>query len=149
MSLRKELERQGNKLFTNRSFLPIFILIVGIVVYFRNEIFPNTFIIELTKYMVFYEYFCILISLLGVFVRIYTVGYTPKRTSGRNTKKQVAESLNTTGIYSVVRHPLYLGNFLMYFGICLLTGHLWFTISFCLMFWIYYESNYVSQKNSF
>ncbi|MCF7814627.1 MAG: isoprenylcysteine carboxylmethyltransferase family protein [Candidatus Cloacimonetes bacterium] len=139
MCLRKELETQGNWLFSNRSYLPIIILAIGIVLYFRNEILPDNLNTEVTKFKFYYQYLCLFISLLGIFVRIYTVGYTPKRTSGRNTKKQVAQSLNKTGIYSLVRHPLYLGNFLIYFGICLLTGHLWFIITFCLLFWIYYE----------
>ena len=73
------------------------------------------------------------------FVRIYTVGHTPVGTSGRNTSEQVAESLNTTGIYSVVRHPLYLGNFLMWLGIALLTCNIGFIIAFILVYWIYYE----------
>ncbi len=47
--------------------------------------------------------------------------------------------MGMTGIYSIVRQPLSLFNFLIYFGICLLIGHLWFVITFCLLFWIYYE----------
>ncbi|MGC9453013.1 MAG: methyltransferase family protein, partial [Oceanipulchritudo sp.] len=49
-------------------------------------------------------------------------------TSGRNTKQQVAYSLNTTGFYSVVRNPLYLGNFFMYLGIALFTHHWWLVL---------------------
>ncbi|TFH19804.1 MAG: lipid A phosphate methyltransferase, partial [Bacteroidia bacterium] len=44
-----------------------------------------------------------------------------------------------TGIYSVVRHPLYLGNFFMWLGPAMLTGNLWFILVFCLFYWIYYE----------
>ena len=72
-------------------------------------------------------------------IRIYTVGHTPVGTSGRNTAGQVADSLNTTGIYSVVRHPLYLGNFLMWLGIALLTCNIGFVTAFILGYWIYYE----------
>src|SRR5690606_25761265 len=65
---------------------------------------------------------------------------TPKNTSGRNTHEgQVADTLNTTGIYSIVRHPLYLGNFLMWLGPALLTENLWFIIVFILSYWVYYE----------
>ena len=79
-------------------------------------------------------------SLVGLAIRIYTVGYTPKNTSGRNTAEgQVADTLNTTGIYSMVRNPLYLGNFFMWLGPALMTENIWFIISFILFYWIYYE----------
>jgi hypothetical protein len=92
-----------------------------------------------TRYEFHYELFCLLISLIGLGIRIYTVGHTPKNTSGRNVKKQVADSLNTTGIYSVVRHPLYLGNYFMWLGAAMLTGNIWFMLVFSLFYWIYYE----------
>jgi len=80
-----------------------------------------------------------LISLCGLAIRVYTVGHTPANTSGRNTAGQLAESLNTTGIYSLVRHPLYLGNFFMWLGVALLIANFWFVIAFVFAYWIYYE----------
>jgi isoprenylcysteine carboxyl methyltransferase (ICMT) family protein YpbQ len=82
---------------------------------------------------------CILVSLTGLAVRIYTVGHSPDNTSGRNTAEQVADTLNRTGIYSVVRHPLYVGNFIMWLGIALAVLNIWFVIIFILLYWIYYE----------
>jgi hypothetical protein len=67
------------------------------------------------------------------------VGYVPKNTSGRNTTIQRAHTLNTTGMYSIVRHPLYVGNFFMLFGIVLLPKVWWFILIMVLMFWLYYE----------
>ncbi len=64
---------------------------------------------------------------------------TPAGTSGRNVRSQQADSLNTTGIYSVVRHPLYLGNSLMYTGIALLTCNAGFVVVSILLLWLYYE----------
>lgn len=140
MALQEEFEQQGNWLFKYRSFLPLVVLSVGTALYLRTEIYPETFILEETPYEFYYEMFALIISLFGLFVRFYTVGYTPKNTSGRNTNQgQVADTLNTTGIYSIVRHPLYFGNFLMWFGVAMLTGHFWFIIAFVLFYWIYYE----------
>jgi hypothetical protein len=51
----------------------------------------------------------------------------------------VAEVLNTTGMYSVVRHPLYVGNFIMWLGISLFFHLWWFTLLIALIFWVYYE----------
>ncbi len=78
-------------------------------------------------------------SFLGLGVRILTIGHTPRKTSGRNTSKQVADKLNTTGIYSLVRHPLYLGNFIIWLGISLFAHLWWLTLICTLVFWVYYE----------
>jgi len=139
MSLQEELEQQGLWLFKYRSVLPIFILFVGTFFYLRTELYPETFFIQETPFESYYDYFCLLIGIFGLLIRIYTVGHTPKNTSGRNVAKQVAESLNTTGIYSIVRHPLYLGNFFMWLAPALMTGNIWFILFFCLSYWIYYE----------
>jgi steroid 5-alpha reductase family enzyme len=80
------------------------------------------------------------VGLSGLLVRIIAVGYSPANTSGRNTTEgQVADTVNTTGIYSTVRHPLYFGNFLMWLAIALVTKDLWFILAFTLAYWIYYE----------
>ncbi|MBD3725407.1 MAG: DUF1295 domain-containing protein [Flavobacteriaceae bacterium] len=140
MALQEEFELQGNWLFKYRSFLPLIILIIGTALYLRTEIYPETFILEETPYEIYYEMFALIISLIGLFIRVYTVGHTPKNTSGRNTKQgQVADTLNTTGMYSIVRHPLYVGNYLMWLGPAMLTGHFWFIIAFTLFYWVYYE----------
>jgi hypothetical protein len=52
---------------------------------------------------------------------------------------QVAESINTTGIYSTLRHPLYLGNYFMWLGVAALTHNLWFIVAFSFLYWLYYE----------
>jgi hypothetical protein len=80
------------------------------------------------------------LSFLGFIIRAWTIGTTPKGTSGRNTREgQVAESLNTGGIYSLLRHPLYLGNYFMWIGIVFFTFNIWFILLVSLAFWIYYE----------
>ena len=76
---------------------------------------------------------------MGQFVRILVAGYVPRDTSGRNTKAQKAEVLNTTGMYSLCRNPLYLGNFLMMLSPVLLLGNWLFALCFTLAFWLYYE----------
>jgi protein-S-isoprenylcysteine O-methyltransferase Ste14 len=66
-----------------------------------------------------WEVGCFLVALLGLSVRVLTVGTVPRGTSGRGTKKPGANVLNTTGMYSIVRHPLYLGNYFIALGISL------------------------------
>jgi protein-S-isoprenylcysteine O-methyltransferase Ste14 len=68
----------------------------------------------------FFEVGCLLLALAGELVRMMTIGFIARGTSGRNTTEQKAEVLNTTGAYSVVRNPLYLGNYLVLMGITVL-----------------------------
>jgi len=140
MALQEELESQGNWLFRYRSFLPILIVLVGWARYLRRVLHPDEFPLYVLEYDSIYLAVAMGVGLLGLAVRVYTVGYSPRNTSGRNTKVgQVADTLNQTGIYSIVRHPLYVGNFLMWLGPALVTADLWFIIAFCLLYWVYYE----------
>jgi len=139
MALQEEFENQGNWLFRYRGTLPLIFLSVGLFVYLRSKVIPGAFFLTDTNNEVIYNYFCLFVSLFGFGIRAHTVGYTPRNTSGRNVDGQLAESLNTKGIYSTVRHPLYLGNFFMWLGPVLLTGNFWFIIAFSLLYWVYYE----------
>ena len=138
MALQEELKVQGDYLFRHRSYLPIVILVVGMAVFAYSEYHR----IEVSDTWVskYYDYICLAVSLFGLFIRIVTVGRTPPNTSGRNTKGgQLADELNTTGIYSMLRHPLYLGNFFMWLGVAMLTQNAWFVVSFILFYAFYYE----------
>lgn len=139
MALTDQMERQGHWLFKYRSILPLLIFVLGLYIFIQNEINPSNWVVKQTAYENVYELGCLLVSLLGFFIRVYTVGYTPPNTSGRNTKRQVADVLNTRGIYSIMRNPLYVGNFFMWLGIAMLTGDAWFTVSFILLYFLYYE----------
>lgn len=139
MALQEELEMQGNWLFRRRSLLPLAILLAGVAAAFFTIQFRGMLFSFVFSHWHLYEYLCLAVGLAGTLVRCYTVGHTPVGTSGRNTQGQVADVLNTTGIYSTVRHPLYLGNFLMWLGIALLTCNVGFIAAFVLAYWLYYE----------
>jgi protein-S-isoprenylcysteine O-methyltransferase Ste14 len=137
MALQETFEKQGNWLFKNRGYMPFIIIVPGILWYsyllFNKQIFVNDWRLD-------FLFLCI--GFAGLAVRIFTVGFTPKGTSGRNTSEgQIAEQLNTSGIYSIVRHPLYLGNFLMWLApmLVLAAADVWFALFTCAFFWIYYE----------
>jgi protein-S-isoprenylcysteine O-methyltransferase Ste14 len=134
MALSHEFEKVGNWFFQWRSYLPLLLLIL-----FLLALKDFSHLTHQKNINRLWELFCLGISSLGLAVRIITVGYVPRGTSGRNTKKQVADNLNTTGMYSVVRHPLYVGNFLMWLGISLVFHLWWFTLLIALIFWVYYE----------
>lgn len=87
-----------------------------------------------------FEAFAVLVVALGCLGRILTVGFVPAGTSGRNTGEgQIAEVLNTTGAYSLVRNPLYLANSLIYIGIALFSQSLVVALILALVLVPYYE----------
>lgn len=134
MALIEEFDKQGNFLFRWRSYIPGLVLLFSIlylpfVPYFQASYESN----------LAWLFFCFSISLIGLFVRCFVIGYAPARTSGRNTKQQIADLVNQSGIYSLVRHPLYLGNFLMYLGPVLILRDIAVALVFILFFYVYYE----------
>lgn len=139
MALQEELEAQGNWLFKRRGMLPIIIIVIGLAVYLSNKYHSKSILLNDSQYENWYEVVCLFVSLIGLGIRVYTVGFTQINTSGRNTESQLADSVNTKGIYSMVRHPLYLGNFFMWLGLAMLTADFWFIVSFVLLYAIYYE----------
>lgn len=138
MALQEELKSQGDFLFRYRSNLPLVVLVLGVAVFVYQVYFKQLYFTGAEQQ--WYNLACLAVCFFGLFIRTITVGYTPKNTSGRNTAAgQVAEQVNTKGIYSTVRHPLYVGNFFMWFGISLITQAVWFNIAFILAYWVYYE----------
>ncbi|MDR0668307.1 MAG: isoprenylcysteine carboxylmethyltransferase family protein [Prevotellaceae bacterium] len=111
---------------------------IAVLIYSKTDS-SNFFYNKTAQEIAWYNAACILICLIGLAIRVYTVGHTPANTSGRNTTKQVADNVNQTGIYSIVRHPLYVGNFVMWLGIALAVYNFWFVLTFALVYWIYYE----------
>lgn len=138
MALLHSFEKSGNWLFRHRGIVPVFVFALCSPVLLLSSTFLRLTWHSTTSQIILA---CIatFVSLLGIIVRAYTIGTTPRGTSGRNTDKQVAEQLNTKGIYSIVRHPLYLGNYLMWLGLLIFIGDLPFLVCVSLVYWLYYE----------
>jgi protein-S-isoprenylcysteine O-methyltransferase Ste14 len=132
--LTEEFRKTGDWLFRWRSYLPLLLLVLAIPAIRYSAAGAG-----LPPWSTAWDLLALLVAFLGLGVRILTVGHVPAGTSGRNTLNQVASSLNVTGMYAVVRHPIYLGNFLMWLGISLLPRCWWFTVITVLSFWLYYE----------
>ncbi len=141
MTLRNQLEHNGSWLFRHRSYLPI----VAIPV-FLAYLPAFTYLGSSPKINEFWQFFCLLISFSGLAIRIITVGRAPIGTSGRNTREQVANTLNTSGIYSTVRHPLYLGNYLIFLGMALWPHAWWLAALTSALFALYYERIMLAEE---
>lgn len=136
MALVHSLEKNGNKLFKYRGQIPVVLFLMAIPVIFFTDV---SCVME--NQTLYYSLLgsAVLLSLAGQIIRAIAIGTSNKNTSGRNTQEQVAEALNTKGIYSTVRHPLYLGNYFMWIGIVVFTFNVYFVIIVSLLFWLYYE----------
>jgi protein-S-isoprenylcysteine O-methyltransferase Ste14 len=64
----------------------------------------------------------IAVASLGAVIRIFTSGWAALGTSGRVKAAAEAAELNTTGPYSLVRNPLYVGRIVNYTGMAMLSG---------------------------
>ena len=131
MALKEDYLKLGQLLFRIRSYIPLILIPFYIIVIYVQVDKPFYFSINL--------FFCALISLCGITVRIFTICFVPPNTSGRNVQRQVADTLNTTGFYSIVRHPLYLGNYIIWLGISLYTASPVIVLLTLCFYWLYYE----------
>ncbi len=144
MALREDLEKQGNWLFRRRSYLPLFAIPFFLIALRNSEHLERIFghSVEML-----WGTASIGISFLGLIIRCLVAGYAPRGTSGRNTRSQVAEVLNTTGMYSIVRNPLYLGNFIIVLGATLFIEVWWLALIVWVGFWIYYERIILAEED--
>jgi len=133
--------KQGNWFFRWRNFLPLIILPLFLIE-LRYFTYPgNDHTLDRL-----WEIFCFTIALTGLGVRIFTIGYAPRETLGKTTSEPGAAQLNTTGMYSIVRHPLHLGNFITWMGI-ILFPHSAALAAFCaIAFFLLYESVIYSEE---
>lgn len=133
MPLKENFESTGNFLFKWRSFLPLltiglFLVAMKYSSHPQGKHYPG----------LLWEGICFAVSLFGLAIRVFTVGFVPKGTSGRTTNKPRASSLNTTGMYSIIRHPLYTGNFFIWLGVSMFPRSLVLVIALILLFSLYY-----------
>ncbi len=120
-------------MFKWRSFLPLltiglFLIVMRHSSHYRGEHYPD----------LLWECICFCVSLFGLAIRVFTVGFVPKGTSGRTTNKPRASTLNSTGMYSIIRHPLYIGNFFIWLGVSMFPRSLVLVIALILLFSLYY-----------
>ena len=104
----KPTKTLGNFFFKIRSFTPIPFIFA--LLYFAKPTWQTTTLA--LPFMV-----------IGEFLRIWAVGYAGATTRARTLG--AARDLVTTGPYGYVRNPLYLGNFLLSFGVCLVANVAW------------------------
>jgi protein-S-isoprenylcysteine O-methyltransferase Ste14 len=141
MALQQELERSGSWLFRYRSFVPLLVIpLCALCLYSSSDLSRTHLNNDL------WQFLCLILSFVGLTVRVITVGHAPRGTSGRNTKRQVADTLNTTGMYSIVRNPLYIGNYLILLGFLAVFQNLWLVLLITCLYLLFYERIIMTEE---
>lgn len=142
MTLQDEMVQSGSRLFKWRSYAPLLtggLFALGFVSF--HYPFGSHPLDEM------WEVLCLAVAFAGLGIRALTVGFVPSGTSGRNIARMKAERLNTTGIYSLMRHPLYVGNFIIFMGITLFFRQWYVTAIAALVYWMYYERIMLAEED--
>lgn len=143
MSLHDTMVKHGHSLFRWRSYIPL-LFIAPLILAFKESAAFEAMVGDGVEDL--WVLFCFMLSLAGLAVRWFTVGFVPAGTSGRNTQGQRADALNTSGMYSIVRNPLYLGNFITILGVVLSIKVWWLALIVGMFFFIYMERIILAEE---
>jgi protein-S-isoprenylcysteine O-methyltransferase Ste14 len=135
MALQEQLKRQSDYLFKYRGYLPIIFLVFALVARGHYIHYGSNNSAVISSISTFMESIALYVGLFGVLLRLYTVDFTPKNTSGRNISEgRIADELNTKGLYSLTRNPLYVGIFFMWMGLVFYIGVILFFLLYMYAF---------------
>ena len=141
MKLLDHFSHAGDAFFRLRSYLPL-LLLPAFVLSARAGADTGQ------PWRVLCEGAGFLISMAGLGLRVFTIGSAPPGTSERSTRDPRASLLNATGAYSVIRHPLYLGNTLIAFGLALFTAT-WFLPTIVVLAGLLYHERISVREEMF
>ena len=132
--LSRRLADQGLFLFRHRSLFVVFLLpAAALAVLERRAAAPPA------EPGLGWLAVCLAVSLLGLAVRWAALGSAPPGASTRSLRAPSASRLNATGMYSLCRHPVYLGNLFVLLGFALGLKSWWFVAVALLVYWLLYE----------
>jgi protein-S-isoprenylcysteine O-methyltransferase Ste14 len=134
VKLLDEIPRSGDVLFRWRGQLPLLMLplfLLGLA----DVRLPAT----LSPALQAWQIASLAVALSGLAVRVIAIGTAPAGTSERSTTNPRASMLRTTGLYSVVRHPLYVGNTLTALGFACFTAAWYLPVIVGLLSILYHE----------
>jgi protein-S-isoprenylcysteine O-methyltransferase Ste14 len=136
MTVLERLHADGRRLFVRRSLVPLALLPVVLLA------LPESVEAERRlgdTWSLVCQWAALSIALAGILIRAIAVSVAPDGNSSRETRHLRATSLTTTGVYSMVRHPLYVGNGLMWIGAAASTRVWWLVLITGLAYWLYIE----------
>lgn len=132
----QEMARGGKRLFFVRGLYIYTIIAVGTLIVWLTGI-RGPF--EDPQANRAWFWLSLAVALAGALVRVITSGFAALGTSGRAKVAAEAAELNTTGPYSLVRNPLYVGRILNFTGLAMLTGSWVYGVIVLLLAILVYE----------
>ncbi|MDG2004450.1 MAG: isoprenylcysteine carboxylmethyltransferase family protein [Novosphingobium sp.] len=115
----QEMARSGHALFTIRGLNIAVVIVIGAVIAWCSGV-SGPFGEAVAD--CWWQVVSLGVALVGALWRVIVSGFAALGTSGNAKKGAVAAELNTTGPYSVVRNPLYVGRIVNFTGIAMLSG---------------------------
>jgi protein-S-isoprenylcysteine O-methyltransferase Ste14 len=115
------LDRWGRLVFRWRGVLPVPFILAAMLLAWRGHIEPGPGGSAVDGAL---NVAGLALCLVGAALRFATIAQVPPGTSANN-RAMSAQGLNTSGPYAVVRHPLYLGNAHLVFGLLLIAHTGW------------------------
>lgn len=143
MRLLDQIPHSGDWLFRWRGQLPLLMLplfLLGLL----DARLPAALPLSVRVW----QFASLAISLTGLAIRVVAIGTAPSGTSERSTTNPRASELRTTGLYSVVRHPLYLGNTLTAIGFACFTT-VWYLPAIVALLGILYHERIAAREEVF
>lgn len=134
MKIYDHFTQAGDFFFRWRSYLPLLLLPIVLMSFSGYRYQFGSYALNLG-----WGVFCLFLAMFGTVIRFCVSGAVPSGTSGRNTKAQKADTLNTTGVYSILRNPLYLANYFVYLGLACFSRTWCLPIIVTLACILYYE----------
>ena len=130
MLIRDRLAREGKFLFRWRSYVPLLLLPLFIAALPEEERISQA-VGPTAEHVVFY--FSVLVSFIGLAIRMGDGRLRARRHVGTQHASASARSgSNTSGMYAIVRNPLYLGNFVAIVGVLICVKVWWLVAIFAL-----------------
>jgi protein-S-isoprenylcysteine O-methyltransferase Ste14 len=149
MMYQDEMARSGRRLFFVRGLYIYTIIAIGTVIVWHGDSYGPFADPAANRAWLWLS---LGVAMLGATIRVVTSGYAALGTSGRAKVAAEASELNTTGPYSLVRNPLYVGRILNFTGLAMMTGSwIYGVIVFLLAILIYerisvYEEEFLRSK---
>lgn len=143
MKLADHFTRSGDFLFRWRGYLPLLMLplfALGLLDAGLPQPVPAS--VRMAQMA------AVVIALAGLAIRVVAIGTAAEGTSERSTVNPRASRLRTTGLYSLVRHPLYAGNTITAVGLAAFTTR-WYVPVIVLLLGLLYHERIAAREEAF